>query len=95
VTALFEWDDAKAASNFAKHGLAFNEAIRLFNDPEHVVVATFRELDNESRFKAIGRIGARLYTVVFTRRGELKRIISARRSNAPEEKLYGDRPLCP
>jgi uncharacterized DUF497 family protein len=32
----FEWDDAKAASNLAKHDIAFSEAIRVFRDPAYV-----------------------------------------------------------
>ncbi len=87
----FEWDDAKAESNFAKHRLSFDDAMKVFADPEVVVVATFRDRDLEERYKAIGRIGDRIFTVVYTKRRRAKRIISARRANAVEEKHYGNR----
>ena len=86
----FEWDDAKAESNLAKHRIAFDDAIAVFADPNIVIVATIREEDGEDRFKAIGRIGDRVFTVVYTERNEVKRLISARRANAKEEKRYGD-----
>jgi uncharacterized protein len=87
----FEWDDTKAASNETKHGVTFDDAARVFGDPEHVVVDTTRHLDFEARFKAVGLFGNRLVTVVFTRRGEVFRIISVRPSNPKEVKLYGNR----
>ena len=48
--------------------------------------------DGEERFKAVGRIGHRVFTIVYTMRGEFVRLISARRANAAEEKLYDRRP---
>jgi uncharacterized DUF497 family protein len=90
---LFEWDDVKAASNVVKHGVTFEEAIQVFDDPRRAVLDTFRFADRESRFKAIGVINSRLITVVFTERGTARRMISARRANASEERLYGDSSL--
>jgi hypothetical protein len=55
-----------------------------------VIVTTIREDDGEDRFKAIGRIGERVFTIVYTERNEVKRLISARRANAKEENNYGD-----
>ncbi len=91
MSETFEWDDAKAVSNFAKHRFSFEDAIEIFADPEVVFVATFRERDLEERFKAVGRIGDRIFTVVYTQRRGVRRIISARRANAAEEKHYGNR----
>ena len=91
MAAEFEWDDAKDASDLAKHGISFDEAIEVFADRGLAVVPTIREVDREHRFKAIGRIGGRLVTVVDTERSDAKRIISARRANATEERRYGDR----
>ena len=85
----FDWDDAKAASNFEKHGIAFDEAIRVFRDPNCVEVDVSRPMDLERRTKAIGTIQGRLFSVVFTMRGATTRLISARRCNPPEERLYG------
>ncbi|PPQ34378.1 BrnT family toxin [Rhodopila globiformis] len=86
---IFEWDDTKAASNLAKHGIAFDEAIRVFRDPAYVDVDVSRLQDRESRRKAIGAIQGRLFTVVYTVRSDATRLISARRCNSPERSLYG------
>ena len=91
MSIAFEWDDAKARSNLAKHGFSFEEAREVFADPGAVVFDVTRKEDGENRLKAIGRIGGRLFTVVYTSRGAARRLISARRANAKEERRYGDR----
>lgn len=85
----FEWDDAKAESNLAKHGIPFVEAIGVFADARIILVETARVEDGEQRQKAIGQIVGRLFTVVFTMRGGTCRIISARQANVSEERVYG------
>ena len=85
----FEWDDAKAESNLAKHQVRFTVATTVFLDPRHVVVGTARTEDGESRQKVTGVIGGLLFTVVFVMRGNVCRIISARRANVKEERAYG------
>jgi uncharacterized DUF497 family protein len=85
----FEWDDAKAASNLAKHGVPFAYATRVFLDPHLVDFDASRPGEDELRRKAVGVIEGRAFTVVYTGRGEVIRIISARRSNSKEERLYG------
>lgn len=87
----FEWDDAKAESNLAKHRLSFENATAIFADPDVVIVATFRDEDGEDRLKAIGRIGDRVFTAVYAERGDVRRLISARRANRKEERTYGNR----
>jgi uncharacterized protein len=87
----FEWDDAKAERNLAKHGFSFKEAREVFTDPGAVVFDVTREEDNENRLKVVGRISGCLFTVVYTQRGAAKRLISARPANAKEERSYGDR----
>jgi len=84
----FEWDAEKAASNFAKHGVAFPEACEVFFDPFfHLVDATAGE---EAREAAIGYTeNARLLFVVhLTREEETIRIISARPATPEERKFY-------
>jgi len=90
VPAEFEWDDAKAATNLAKHKVPFPFAARVFLDPNVVVQSTFRPGDGESRCKAIGRIETKLYVVVFVMRGQVCRLISARRTNTKEDRNYGN-----
>ena len=89
----FEWDDAKAQSNLAKHGVPFAYAARVFLDAGLIDFDASRPGDGEPRRKAVGAIEGRLFTVVYTSRGERIRMISARRCNLTEERRYG--PLHP
>jgi uncharacterized DUF497 family protein len=80
----FEWDPAKNAANIAKHGIDFEDAIAVFD-------ARFLEqrddrLDYGERWAVIGRIGERFLYVVYTWRGEKRRIISARWANEHERR---------
>jgi uncharacterized DUF497 family protein len=86
---VFEWDDAKALSNLAKHGVSFDEMVRVFRDPRRVEMNTSRPEDREPRIKAVGAIQGRLFTVVYTIRAGATRMISARRCNPTEKRLYG------
>ena len=86
----FDWDDAKAASNLAKHGVPFDYAARVFLDEVAVDFDASREADGERRRKAVGRIEGRVFTVVYVRRSETIRIISARRANTAERRAYGE-----
>ncbi len=86
---VFDWDDAKAASNLAKHGVPFDYAARVFLDEAVVDFDASREADGEARRKAVGQIEGRIFTVVHAQRGDAIRIISTRRANAMERKVYG------
>lgn len=85
----FEWDDAKALGNLAKHGVPFAYATRVFLDPAAIDFDASRPGDGEIRRKVVGVIDRRVFTVVYTEREGVIRIISARRSNAAEERQYG------
>jgi uncharacterized DUF497 family protein len=85
----FEWDPDKAAANLRKHGVSFEEAIRVFadplarihDDPDHSVA--------EQREIIIGHSGSgRLILVAFAERRESIRLISAREATALERKDY-------
>ena len=86
----FDWDDGKAASNLAKHGVPFPYATRVFQDAGMIDIDASRAGDDEVRKKAIGVIEGRIFAVVFTEREGATRIISARRCNAKEARLYGE-----
>ena len=85
----FDWDPAKDAANRDGHGIAFEEATAVWLDPHVVLVPTLRERDGEPRYKAIGMIGGRLFTVVYVDRDGITRLISARRANRQEKRTYG------
>ncbi len=78
------WNAAKDSENQRKHGISFEEACRVFDDPHHTVIPDDREYDEE-RLIATGRVGEGVLIVVFTDRGGRERIISARRAKRPEE----------
>ena len=87
---LFEWDDAKNASNLKKHGIGFEEAVLIF---KAVVLTKIddREDYGEIREFSTGRIGGQvIVVVVHTDRGEITRIISARLANKTERKAYDE-----
>ena len=83
---MFEFDPAKSAANLEKHGIDFEEAQAVWIDPRSLVFPA--ESRGEARWALIGRIGARHWTVIFTRRGDRIRLISARRARKEEVALY-------
>ncbi|MGH7651579.1 MAG: BrnT family toxin [Gemmatimonadaceae bacterium] len=54
MAASFEWDPRKAAYNYAKHGLGFDEASTVFGDPLAGVIDDPRHSKDEERFVIIG-----------------------------------------
>jgi uncharacterized protein len=85
----FEWDPEKARTNFAKHGIHFEEAVSVFADPLADWEVDDGFYDGEERFITVGQSSLqRLVVVVFTQREERVRIISARRPTRREAKAY-------
>lgn len=82
----FEYDREKSRTNKDKHGIDFEEAQEIWNDAKATQNKT--EYENEERFVRIGRIGGKIWTAVFTYRGENIRLISVRRAHASEERQY-------
>ncbi len=85
----FEWDDAKAAGNEAKHGVPFDYAALVFLDPDRIDFDGSRPEEDEVRRKVVGVIEGRSFTVVYTMRGVVIRLISARRAIDQENRRYG------
>jgi uncharacterized DUF497 family protein len=81
----FEWDDEKSRRNLAKHGIDFDDAKEIFYGP---VIIRQSNRDNEERWIAIGLSENRLIAVVFTRRADVIRIISAWHARKNEESEY-------
>ncbi len=73
----FEWDDAKEASNLAKHGVPFIEAVAAFADPHRVILPDVAHSGSEPRWYCLGCVSDAILTVRFTRRGDKIRIIGA------------------
>lgn len=85
---VFEWDENKNEVNKRKHGISFETASHVFDDEDMVeLFDSFHSSSEEERFLAIGMVEG-ILTVVFTERGENKRLISARKANAKEKEIY-------
>jgi uncharacterized DUF497 family protein len=84
----FEWDDAKAAANLARHGVSFEAARRAFDDPGMIARTDARERYGEERFVLLGMVGGRVLHVAYAVRGERVRIISARVAEPRERRRY-------
>jgi uncharacterized DUF497 family protein len=85
----FQWDQGNLDKNLVKHNVDnweceqvfFNEPLFILDDPSHS--------RSEKRWAAFGRTDAgRLLVVIFTKRGNLLRVISARDMNKKERKFY-------
>lgn len=82
----FEYDDNKSSANLAKHGIDFEEAQKLWQDPDLLEIQA--KTEGEPRFLIIGRIGAKHWSAVVTYREERIRLISVRRARKREVELY-------
>lgn len=84
----FEFDEEKSRANLAKHGIDFEAAQELWQDPERIEIPARTE--DEPRSLVIGRIEGKHWSAVVTPREGRTRIISVRRSRNEEKILYGD-----
>lgn len=85
---LFEWDDAKAIRNYAKHGVSFRRARLAFSDAFAVEGVDDRDDFGEDRFWLVGMAEGTLLYVVYTERDGRARIISARQATRHEQDDY-------
>ena len=95
----FQWNEAKREANLRKHGIDFEDAMLVFNDPDYLLLKDrVDKLTGEQRFHAIGSVqtqsgkGAILLVVHAYREEanekEIIRIISARAADNRERRLY-------
>jgi len=86
----FEWDKGNVEKNWKKHRVTFWECEQVsFNEPL-IVAADARHSEGENRFYALGRTDEKRFLfVVFTIRGSMIRVISARDMSLKERKEYG------
>jgi uncharacterized DUF497 family protein len=86
---VFEWDEEKARTNEAKHGVTFDEAKTVFNDPLAVTVADAERFMAERRWLDIGVSSAgRLLVVWYTERRQRIRLIGCRVATKAERRGY-------
>ena len=91
----FEWDPRKAQTNNRKHGIAFEEATKVFDDPMAITIFDDeKSSDNEDRWVTLGQVdGQHFLLVVHTYRNASKnsvtiRLISARSATKHEIRQY-------
>ena len=85
----FEWDESKKISNIEKHGISFEEAKTLFDNPLAVIFDDPQHSIDEIREIIIGHSNQnQLLLVVFTERFGMIRIISARLATRRERESY-------
>ncbi|MDO8416651.1 MAG: BrnT family toxin [Agitococcus sp.] len=87
-----EWDKRKAAANIKKHGVYFEDAALVFDDP-YQYARLDRVEGNEARWQTLGKAGGAVillvaHTHIDSDGQEIVRIISARRAERKERKTY-------
>ena len=85
---MVEWDEAKRQINLKKHGVDFAIAVR-FETETALLAEDVRYDYEEIRYQALGFIDAKLHFLVYTIRGDARRVISLRRANRKEIEAYG------
>jgi uncharacterized DUF497 family protein len=85
----FEWDEAKAAENLRKHGVSFDEAITVFEDPLFLIFSDVSHSFREQRYIIMGGSNqGRLLVVAYTPKKDRTRLISAKKATPWERKAY-------
>jgi len=87
---VYEWNETKNQENLSKHGLSFEDANIVFSGP----CVTFEDTRydyGEERFITLGLLAGRVVVIAHTPRGERTRVISMRKANSREQKIYQER----
>ena len=84
----YEWDPNKAIANIEKHGIDFADAVTVFEDLNAVTIDDNPDYE-EQRFITIAMDAlGRILVVVYRWRGDIIRLISARKATKKERKQY-------
>ena len=87
---ILTFDPEKRAATLKHRGLDFADAAKVFAG-RHLQIEDDRKDYGETRWITVGRLGRSLVVVVWTPRGEARRIVSMRKCNARERKRFADR----
>lgn len=82
----FEWDNEKSKKNREKHCIDFETAKAIWLDESRIEIHAPYPL--EDRWFIIGKLHDKVWTAVYTLRGDTMRIISVRRARKKEVELY-------
>lgn len=85
----FEWDEDKAATNFKKHKVTFEEAKTVFADPFSITISDPKHSAGEFRFIDTGvSADGKILVVSYTEREHRIRLINCRKATKAERKIY-------
>jgi hypothetical protein len=85
----FEWNENKGERNLSKHGVSFEEAKTVFDDPLYVDFYDPDHSEDEERYLIVGESNqGRVLIVSYTERGNSIRLISAREVTRTEREAY-------
>ncbi len=87
---IFEWDENKNISNIKKHGIDFKDSLKIFSNTMITKVDDRKDY-KEKRWISLGNLENIIVILVYTKRGKIIRIISIRKANKSERKIYYDR----
>jgi uncharacterized DUF497 family protein len=85
---VFEWDESKRRRNLARHGVDFFDVFTVFDARQRVEFEDIRKDYGERRYVILCLLEDRLFHVTYTVRGSRRRIISARKANRREHRIY-------
>lgn len=71
-----EFDTIKEAASSEKHGVSLAFGAQVFQDANHLIIASIRPVDGEDLYKVIGLVDGKLWTAVHVYRGEVVRFLS-------------------
>lgn len=86
----FEWDDSKNKINIQRHGIDFQDASLIFESSMLIKTDTRKDY-GEERLVGLGSLFEVVVVIVFTKRGDVVRVISIRRANKNERKIYQEK----
>src|SRR5262245_1576377 len=87
----FDWNHNKNQQNYEKHGLSFEDASLVFAGETITFLDGRSDNYGEERFITLGKLAERVVVVVHTQRQHIIRIISMRKANEREKKIYYER----
>jgi len=84
----FDWGEAKNETNHRAHGICFEDVLGIFDDPYAIEDFDEGHSEKEDRWTIIGDVDGCILFVSYAERGDIRRIISARRATRWEKKTY-------
>ena len=89
MALTFEWDEEKSKGNLRKHGVSFDEAKTVFNDPFAMTISDPEHSSQEDRYIDLGMSSQeRMLMVWYTERGRNIRIIGSRTATRKQRREY-------